>query len=88
MKKRYSRKLIVAYEQIWASGTGASDIPEETAEISAYIKNLSGVSRVLYGGSVNAKNAKSFLEKKEIDGALIGGASLKPKEFKSIIDSA
>ena len=88
VKKRYSKKVIVAYEPIWAIGTGASDIPEEAAEVSVYIKNLSGVSRVLYGGSVNAKNAKNFLSEEDIDGALVGGASLKPHEFKSIIDNA
>ena len=88
IKKRYSKNVIVAYEPIWSIGTGVSDIPEESAEISAYIKNISGVSRVLYGASVNEKNAKEFLSKDEIDGVLVGGASLKPREFKNIVDSA
>jgi len=88
VKKHYSKKVIVAYEPIWAVGTGTPDIPEEAAEIAAYIKNLVDISGVIYGGSVNAKNAHEFLSQNDIDGALPGGASLKPREFKGIIDSA
>lgn len=85
VQKKYSKNMIIAYEPIWAIGTGDSDIPEETAEISAYIKNLTGVAKVLYGGSVNSSNAAEFLKKKDIDGALVGGASLKSKEFQEIV---
>ena len=85
VQKKYSKNMIIAYEPIWAIGTGDSDIPEETAEISAYIKNLTGVVKVLYGGSVNSSNAAEFLKKKDIDGALVGGASLKSKEFQEIV---
>ena len=82
--------LIIAYEPIWAIGTGESDSPENAARTAYFIKNFSLSTfhfspKVLYGGSVNAQNAKQFLEKKEIDGFLVGGASLKPEEFKKII---
>jgi len=83
--KKDTKNIFIAYEPIWAIGSGTSDIPEETAEIAAYIKNLVNVSGVLYGGSVNSKNAEAFFEQDEIDGALIGGASLDPKEFIKIL---
>lgn len=87
----HAKNLILTYEPVWAISTGVNaeaDIPEEAAEICAYIKNLAKVTRVLYGGSVNAKNAEAFLSHKDIDGALVGSASLKPREFKGIIECA
>ena len=88
VKKSDAKKVIIAYEPVWAVGTGTPDIPEETAEICAYIKNLVSIERVVYGGSVNAKNAKEFLGQDDIDGALVGGASLNPKEFQKIVEIA
>lgn len=82
-------KLVVAYEPIWAISTsenGEVDKPEDAAEMIGKIKALTG-SRCLYGGSVNSKNAGPFLKRKEIDGALVGGASLNGKEFASIIST-
>jgi triosephosphate isomerase (TIM) len=79
--------VIVAYEPIWAIGTGQADKPEETVEMAKLIHKLTG-SRVLYGGSVNSKNAREFLAHKEIDGALVGGASLTAKEFSLIIEKS
>lgn len=80
--------LIVAYEPIWAIGGGKADTPTTAAEMAWYIKKLRPRARVLYGGSVNSQNARNFLQLKEIDGALVGGASLKPAEFEKIITAA
>lgn len=85
--------LVVAYEPVWAIGTGIPDTPEETVAMVTFIKQFLAAhyplpaARVLYGGSVNGANAKSFLQCKEIDGALVGGASLKPEEFAAIGES-
>lgn len=84
-------RLIVAYEPIWAIGTGRADKPRDTAEMVQFIKQFLHStfyilnSKVLYGGSVNSQNAEKFLQLKEIDGALVGGASLKAEEFNKII---
>lgn len=87
------KNLIIAYEPIWAIGTGQPDTPESADEMAKHIKSLI-TSRyplsvsVLYGGSVNSKNAKEFLEMGNINGALVGGASLDAAEFNKIIDLA
>ena len=80
------KNLTVAYEPIWAIGTGEPDKPKDSNEMAGYIKSQakSHKSRVLYGGSVTSKNAAEFLEQKEIDGALVGGASLDQNEFQKI----
>ncbi|MDO8664636.1 MAG: triose-phosphate isomerase [Candidatus Liptonbacteria bacterium] len=87
-------RLIVAYEPIWAISTNKNahaDKPEDSLEMIRFIKSFLASKpytlnpRVLYGGSVTSRNAKSFLQYKEIDGALVGGASLKAEEFKKII---
>jgi len=75
--------LIIAYEPIWAIGTGVPDNPKSAVEMISFIKNFLK-TKVLYGGSVTAKNAAGFLNCPEIDGALVGGASLNAKEFKKI----
>ncbi len=86
--------LIVAYEPIWAIGTGDAENPENAAEISKKIKERIDKQvkyekiKVLYGGSVDEKNIESFMEKEEIDGVLVGGASLKPPVFARVIKSA
>jgi triosephosphate isomerase (TIM) len=77
--------LIVAYEPIWAIGSGRADNPTDTVEMAEFIRSRVSGARVLYGGSVNSGNAKDFLQHPEIDGALVGGASLRAYEFKGII---
>jgi len=83
--------LIIAYEPVWAIGTGLADSPEHAAEMARFIKNFLNPKpytlypKILYGGSVTAKNAKRFLSLPEISGALVGGASLNAKEFNRII---
>lgn len=85
-----SKKIIIAYEPIWAIGTGNNDTPENAADMAIFIKELMAKhyklkASVLYGGSVNAKNITAFAREKEIDGFLVGGASADAKEWKSII---
>jgi triosephosphate isomerase len=84
------KNLIIAYEPVWAIGTGKNDNPENASKIAAFIKEFVVKShkfkvRVLYGGSVNSENTKSFLESHNIGGLLVGGASLNMKEFGEII---
>ncbi len=85
--------LIVAYEPVWAISTenGKSDTPEDALEMIKFIKKFLSVKcqvssvKVLYGGSVDSKNIKNFVKYPEINGALVGGASLKINEVKKII---
>ena len=83
--------LIIAYEPVWAIGSGKTPKPEEINSVHEMIKDVVqsrfpkiGLESVLYGGSVNFKNASSLFEQKNIDGALIGGASLDGREFALI----
>jgi triosephosphate isomerase len=90
----YSTSLIVAYEPIWAIGTGKAATSQQANDIIGLIRrNISqlyggeaaGELRILYGGSVNGANATELMQQPEIDGALVGGASLKAEEFLSIV---
>ena len=83
--------LIIAYEPVWAIGSGKTPNPEEINSVHEMIKDVVqsrfpkiGLESVLYGGSVNFKNASSLFEQKNVDGALIGGASLDGREFALI----
>lgn len=82
--------IIVAYEPVWAIGTGKNCSIEETKSSVALIKKLLGqISiKILYGGSVNAENASGYLNEADVDGLLVGGASLKAEEFIKIVASA
>ena len=82
--------LVIAYEPIWAIGTGKAVTPSEAESIHVFIKGvlteiIGQIPRVIYGGSVAAKNAAELLEWPNIDGLLIGGASLKVDEFSKIV---
>jgi triosephosphate isomerase (TIM) len=85
--------LVVAYEPVWAIGTGRTPTPAEVVEVHALIRErltgrfgpAGGGVRVLYGGSVKPANAKDFLTLANVDGALVGGASLKADEFLGIV---
>ena len=91
------RKVIIAYEPIWAIGTGRTATPEQAEEVCEMIrtvvrklyssKNARAIS-ILYGGSMNEKNAFELLAQPDIDGGLIGGASLVPEKFVQIIEAA
>jgi len=82
-------KLVIAYEPVWAIGTGKAATPEYAAKAITLIREIVGnKTPILYGGSVDAKNITSFTRRAEIDGALVGGASLKAKEFLSICEEA
>ena len=87
-------KLVVAYEPVWAIGTGKTATPQMAADAHAIIRAEAGKAfgdefanglRILYGGSVKPDNAKSLMSEEEIDGALVGGASLDPKSFTAIV---
>ncbi len=87
---RESPEMLIAYEPVWAIGSGKTPSPEEANAAHTFIRSLlkNKMIRILYGGSVTAKNAAGFFAQPEIDGALVGGASLKLDEFRGIVESA
>jgi triosephosphate isomerase len=80
-------RLVIAYEPVWAIGTGKTATPEQAQESHAFIKSLVDVP-VLYGGSVKPENADELLSQADVDGALVGGASLEVESFTAICQSA
>ena len=82
-----AQQLLIAYEPIWAIGTGQTANLEDIEEMHTQIKAAYNWP-VLYGGSVKSSNAGKLLASSVIDGALVGGASLKPDEFLSIVEAA
>jgi triosephosphate isomerase (TIM) len=80
-------RLVLAYEPVWAIGTGRTATPEQAAEAHAFIKGLLDVP-VLYGGSVKPDNASELLGQAAVDGALVGGASLEVESFTAICQAA
>ncbi len=90
------QNCVIAYEPIWAIGTGKTATSEEAERVCALIRKqiskdfgraIAGKVRILYGGSMNAKNAKELKAMKNIDGGLIGGASLKAEDFSVVVNS-
>jgi len=88
-------RLVLAYEPVWAIGTGKTATPSQAQEVHAWIRsylrartNVSGQVRIQYGGSVTADNAADLLGQDDIDGALVGGASLKADSFAAIVTAA
>jgi triosephosphate isomerase len=79
--------VVVAYEPVWAIGTGKTATPEIAQEAHAFIKSLLDAP-VLYGGSVKPDNAAALLAQPDVDGALVGGASLEVESFKAICETA
>ena len=89
------KKLIIAYEPIWAIGTGKTASAEDAEAMCAYIRNLveklyskesAEAVRIQYGGSVKPANVKELMAKENIDGALVGGASLKAEDFAALVN--
>jgi triosephosphate isomerase (TIM) len=88
---------VIAYEPVWAIGTGKTATPEAAQEVHELIRSLllqsfnkkvANDKRIVYGGSVTPENIQGLMEKPDIDGALVGGASLKPDSFLAIIEGA
>ncbi len=91
------RGIVIAYEPVWAIGTGKTASPEQAQEVHADLRKLvedhynagsAEVVRILYGGSVKPANSSELMAQPDIDGALVGGASMKADSFAAIIDAA
>lgn len=88
-------RIIIAYEPVWAIGTGVTATPEQAQEMHGYIRQtlvethsleLANEIRILYGGSVKPENVKDLMNQSDIDGALVGGASLEAESFAKIVN--
>lgn len=89
-------KAVIAYEPIWAIGTGVTATPQQAQDVHAFVRghlasfdeDLANAMQILYGGSVKADNAKELFAQADIDGGLIGGASLQVEEFRQVCQAA
>ncbi len=95
LKENQAKKIVIAYEPIWAIGTGNTATPDQAQEVCSHIRstiaklfnqNLAEGTRILYGGSVNPNNIKELMKKTDIDGGLVGGASLDPTSFLKLVN--
>lgn len=90
-------KTVIAYEPIWAIGTGKSSSAQDANEVCAHIRQVvkeqfsqaaADAIRIQYGGSVKPANIKEYMAQPDIDGALVGGASLEPQSFLQLLEGA
>jgi triosephosphate isomerase len=97
VSEKEMERMIIAYEPLWAIGTGKTATSEQANEVCSVIRNtlkslygerISEGTTIQYGGSMKAKNAAELLAQPDVDGGLIGGASLKPDDFAAIVDAA
>ena len=97
VNERKFTRIIIAYEPIWAIGTGNNAKPNQAQDINSYVRayceklfstKLAEMTRILYGGSVNSQNSRSLMEQPDIDGLLVGGASLNAETFFNIINTS
>jgi triosephosphate isomerase len=97
LTKEQAAETVIAYEPIWAIGTGKSSTSEDANEVIGYIRSLIGnlfgtetaeAIRIQYGGSVKPVNVREYMQASEIDGALVGGASLEPASFIQLVEGA
>ncbi|TKJ40228.1 triose-phosphate isomerase [candidate division LCP-89 bacterium B3_LCP] len=95
VNKNSMKRIIIAYEPVWAIGTGKNATPEQAEDVHVFIrkeiekiygKGIADDIRILYGGSVKPDNIKDLMEKESIDGVLVGGASLDAESFSEIVD--
>lgn len=95
LSKEFVEKMVIAYEPVWSIGTGKNASKEIAEDICGYIRelvhelygNASETVRILYGGSVKPENVHDYLTQKNVDGALVGGASLKSESFKQLVEN-
>jgi triosephosphate isomerase len=94
LSKPELKKIVLAYEPVWAIGTGKTATPEDAQEVCAAIRaelgkiggaDIAAAARILYGGSVKSSNTVEIMKQPDVDGALVGGASLDPEEFARIV---
>ena len=97
LNERSFTRIIIAYEPNWAIGTGNNAKPNQAQDINSYVRayceklfstKLAAMTRILYGGSVNTQNSRSLMEQPDVDGLLIGGASLNAETFFNIINTS
>ena len=95
LSKEFVKNMVIAYEPVWSIGTGKNASKEIAQDICSFIRELvkeqygdaSEKVRILYGGSVKPENVHDYLLQKDVDGALVGGASLKVDSFKALIEN-